>query len=357
MAYREEKLATARTAVATFIADAQLDSVYLAGSLTAGLGSPTSDVDVFAITSDSEKTGVRQEPLGGQRLDIETYTAEWYENTLRKLADWELSRTDLRSKQLSEEQLDVLIRMRQSEVIKDSPRLTTFRDQLLRNEDKLRQMVLSAWAVEANGHLSDFRGAHQDGDMESAALIGQVLMLCAGKAVAAAAGDLYYGHKWVHCQLRRSAGAAFPLHRFSFLQTGAWAREDYTSGATEFATFTQTLMAAAQILGWEGTHLTEWPFWIAGPEGYRRNPDFTTIHLTQGVLLNDELKRQFVVQPHVALIWSLCNGRPDEEIIDAALHLEPFTVGAEQVPLTAGRVRGILKTLDERGLISRTQFR
>lgn len=354
MSYREEKLAKARAGTATLAADPEVEAVYLAGSLLSGLGSPTSDIDVYAITASggppAGSAGAVQVKSGGERLDVETFTGAWAEGALVKVANWEISRTDLRSKGLSEDELDTLIRMRDLEVVKSSPALERIVTALSGSEDGLRRMTLAHWALLANGHLSDCRGSHADGDLESAALIGQSLMLCAGKAVAAAAGDLYLGPKWVHRQLRRCAGDRFPHEEFTRLQAGGWT-EDWLG----FLCFFQTLMAAAQLLGWRGAAVTRWPFWRTGEQGYRRDPFLNVVHLTRGVLFNDELRRQFVVKPDVALVWALCNGRTAEEIIPAAVELGGLLDGGE--PVSADRAREVIALLEKRGLISPEKFR
>ncbi len=350
--YREEKLATARAGTAGLAADPEVDAVCLAGSLLSGLGSPTSDIDVYAITTTPRPPGAVQVKSGGERLDLETFTGDWAEDALGKVASWEISRTDLRSKGLSYDDLDILIRMRDMEVVKGSPALDRIAAALRRNEDGLRRMALNWWALEANGHLSDCRGSYADGDLESAGLIGQSLLLCAGKAVAAAAGDLYIGPKWVHRQLRRSAGAQFPHEEFTRLQAGGWTG---TGDWLGFLHFTQTLMAAAQLLGWSGTAVARWPFWRTGEHGYRRDPHYNVLHLTQGVLLNYELRRQFVIKPDVALVWALCNGRTAEEIIPAAVALGGELDGGQ--PVSADRAREVLAMLAGRGLISMDRFR
>lgn len=352
MDYRERKLATARTAAAAMAQDNDLDAVYLAGSLTAGLGSPTSDVDVFAVSRTEERAGVTQLPTDGHRIDLEVYSTGWYERALAKLGAWDISRTDLRSKCLGNDELDVLVRLRQSEVVHDSPLFAGYRETLARHETTLRRMILSKWAVDANGHLSDLKGACADGDAESAAFIAQTLVAFAGKAVAAAAGDLYFGKKWVYCQLRRSAGETFPHRRFAYTQTGAWTQNGSVDELPQVLTFVQTMLVAAQTLGWHGTDVARWPFWTTGTGRYRRNPDFNAIHLTQGVLLNDELKSQFVVQPHVALVWGLCTGRDRDEVTSAAVALGGLIAadGAESL-LNPQRIHRILDTLVERGLV------
>jgi hypothetical protein len=351
VSYRELKLARARAYALELGRDATVDSVYVAGSLTAGLGSSTSDIDLFTITSGSPGTPIRQVPADGDRLDVEAYPLSWYESVLSRLGGWSISRTDLRSKALAPAELDVLLRLRQSEIVKDSPRFEALRLLLGQHEDKLRQMTLAMWALEVNGHLSDFRGSVQDEDYDSAVIIGQSLLVCAGKAVAAAAGDLYYGRKWVQCQLRRSVGPAFPRERFSSLQRGEWMQGDPIGGAAELLSFAQTLAVASQVLGWGDAGVTAWPFWRQGQGHYRRQADFNPIHLTEGVLLNDEMRRQFVVPPQVALIWGLCNGRDEEEIADAALDLESRLERQDGPPMTGRRVRRILTALQARDLL------
>lgn len=358
MSFREEKLATARAGAAGLAAESGYDSVYLAGSLTAGLGNPSSDVDVFVLTRDASGEETRQLKIDGTRLDIEVYEIGWVDAALDKLATWTSSRTEIRKNALSEDELDVLLRMRESEVITDSADFTRIRERLGGGGDRLRQAVLSAFALEANSHLSDFRGAMEELDLDSAVLMGQSLMTTAGKALAAGGGDLYLGRKWVVRQLRRTMGDGFPLEEFRALQSGAWA-ERGAAGGSELVNVQQTLIAVSQLLGWIGADVNRWPFWAlgAGADAYRRNPAYNTIHMDEGLLLNNELHRQFVVKPEIALIWALCNGREEDEIVAAALELSDCVREPGEQALTDARVRAVIGTLNQRGLISRKLFR
>lgn len=357
MTYREEKLAAAMAEARDMAEDPTIDSVYLAGSLTAGLGSPTSDVDVFVLAEAAQSGLARQLRVGNERLDIETYSIAWVDEALAKLSRWESSRQKLRFNALSEEELDFLIRMRDIEVVKSSPHLRRLRKALADATDRLRQMTLSTWALRANGHLSDFKGAVQDGDLESAGLICQSLLASAAKSVTTAAGDLYFGAKWVHRQLRRSLADSFPHDLFQTWQSGAWARESGADAIRDVMFFQQTLVAAGQLLGWHGTSVSEWPFWETGKGTYRRNPSYNTIHLTEGVLLNNELQRQLVVKADVALVWALSNGREEDEIVSAAVELAPKVAAPGDEPTDADRVREVLALLHRRGLVSGDLFR
>ncbi|MEU8001129.1 nucleotidyltransferase domain-containing protein [Catellatospora sp. NPDC049111] len=359
MTYREEKLKTALANAEALIDDARADSVYLGGSLTAGLGSPTSDVDVFVLTTDTEaQSGVaRQFKVDTERIDLETYTVAWVDSLLDKVGQWESNRQRLRHNALNATELDFLLRLRQIQVIKNSANLDRILARLAEHDDRLRQMALSTWALSCNGWLSDFKGALLDNDGESAGLIGQSVLVCVGKAAAAAAGDLYYGLKWVHQQLHRSIGDAFPHEVFRHWQRGGWATEPATADGLDFLVFQQTVGAAAQLLGWNGPAVKEWPFWETGTGQYRRNPQYNTIHLTEGVLLNYELQRQLVVKPDVALVWALSNGRDEDEIVDAAVALGPHVCLPGEDPLGGDRARELLALLERRGLVSKDLFR
>jgi hypothetical protein len=355
MSYREAKLDTARRSALAITHDDDIEALYLAGSLTAGLGSPTSDVDVFAVSRTDTRPVTRQATVGGERLDIEIYSRSWFEDVVDRAAAWTITRSDLRSKGLSPLELDVLLRLRQSEILKDSPEFQRLRARLGGLEERLRQLAVSRWGLLVNGDLSDFRGAVADRDFESAALVGQTMLVYAGKAVAAAAGDLYYGPKWVYRQLRRSLGAEFPWDRYCYLQRGSWAAEEPEAGAADVIVLTQTLNVAAQTMGWHGTNVAAWPHWLRQDGRYQRDGAFNAIHLTDGVLLNNELQAQYVVAEHVALIWGLCNGRAEKEIVDAALALLGPATPVGQQPLTAPRIQRILATLVARGLVHETE--
>lgn len=358
MHYRDKKLSIARTAAARLADDPQVDSIYLAGSLTAGLGSPTSDLDVFAVVNSDAESQVRQVTTEGERMDVETYPIEWFRGVLSKVEQWSTSRGDLRSTELNKDELDVLLRLRQMETIKDSPALSEIRSRLAANDDRLRQMTLSHWALEANGQLSDFKGSCADEDFTTAALIGQSLLVSVGKALAAATGDLYYGTKWVYIQLGRALGKEFPHNRYASLQSGAWVGDDPRGGMKDFLSFFQTLSVAGQVLGWGSADVNEWPFWETGPGALRRNPQYNVIHLTEGVLLNNELRRQFVVEPQVALVWGLCNGRELDEVVNAAVTLSEHLPDSSPVPpLLAEHAQEMVSVLISRGLVSQELFR
>lgn len=349
---RERKLARAREATTELVARDFVDSAWLSGSLLAGLGTDTSDVDVFVMLAEGVpvEEEMRQIFGGGERVDVEFYEAAAVEAAVDAVLDFELTHHSMAPVWLPEKDLDLVIRMSCAETLRDSPRWAELRRRLDDGAAVVRQRMLARWAVEANNFLEDFEGARLDGDLEATALVGQSLMLVAGKAVAAAAGDVYLGRKWVYHQLRRSAGSAFPLDEFARYQLGRWGEEGLDEGCAKFTGLLQTCLIAAQTLGWHApTDLDRWPHWTRESNGPVRRPAYNAIRLSEGVELNWELHRQVVVKPDVALVWGLCNGQSEDAVIEAAVAL------ADAAPDLAGldgqRARGVLDSLRKHDLV------
>jgi len=351
MDYRSAKLAHAREVTRDLCAAPEVDCAYLSGSLLADLGSPTSDIDVFVVLRPGvePETAMRQIRGSGERVDVEFYTTGYIEAAIDAVTDWKLTRDGLSRVWVPENQLDFVVRLHYAEVLKDSPTLAGFRSTLGERLPRLRQFLLARWAVEANNYLEDFEGAYLDGDYDSAALVGQSLMMVAGKAVAAAAGELYFGRKWVFQQLRRGAGAGFGYAEFVDSQCGRWTRPDPVAGYARFRQDLQTLLTAAQCLGWQAEAVARWPHWRSGTGGISRDASFNPVRLSEGVLLNEEGRRQFVVKPDVALVWGLCNGQPASDVVRAAVALAD--AAPDLADLTEERAGTVLDGLLGRNLV------
>ncbi|MEU2830338.1 hypothetical protein ABZ667_16950 [Streptomyces lavendulae] len=324
--------------------------MYLAGSLSAGLGSSTSDADVYVLVADDAEmeTRARQLLVGGQRIDVEYHRTGEARRCVEEATAWRTSLGDLSALGIAENDLDFAVRLTYAEVLRDSARLTRLRRRLDVGADGLRQLVISRWAMEANGHLEDFTGAFADGDLDSAALIGTSLMTAAGKAVAAAAGDIYLGRKWVFRQLRRSLPDHFPLAVFRMMMRGEWAKSP-DAGHRDFTALLQRCLTAAQTLGWETAGGRRWNHWGLSPQPVRCHPAFLPVRLSDGVLLNHERSRQFVVEPHVALLWGLAAGRDENEYLSAAAALD----GSLTAPLglSVPDLRAVRRDLLQHGLL------
>lgn len=263
----EEKLAAARKLGHALAVDgsSNIDSVYIGGSLTAGLGNATSDADLFVLlapgsTITDEAT---QYSVDGHRVDVERYSVTEAEALVAILADFELRRDNLPALHKLSRTLDFVFRLNSSETVVGSERLTALRERVAGSLPAIRRTAVNHAAITLNGHLEDFLGAAAEGDLDTAAFTGQSLVGYAGKAVAAAAGELYFSTKWVYKQLARATVNGFPTDLFTYYQRGAWTAAG-TAAAEELVLFVQTCVAVAQLLGKVGAPIGVWPGWRPG---------------------------------------------------------------------------------------------
>lgn len=325
-ASREGKVRIAKAALAPHTADAH--AVYLAGSLFAGLGTPTSDVDVFVVLNVATDDQMLQVDSAGERVDIEFVTLAAVSARIRKATEWSLAKGRLTDGWIPEKDIDFVVRLLNCEILSEDEPFRRMRLDLEGKIDRVRQILLARWTIEAGNHLEDYEGAFADRDWASCQVIAQSMALAAGKAMTVAAGDLYFGRKWLFPQLRRSLGPAFPIERCLELQQGRHANPaDYLATRR----FVQTCLAAAQTVGWLHADAHRWP-WRTGdapaPDGPIRALDYLPVPVDgDRYLLNMERRRQLLVNRRTMLVWALCDGRPASDVVadavEVSTHLDP----------------------------------
>lgn len=327
----------------------KVEAVYLSGSLLAGLGTPTSDVDLFAVLADQAERPARQLLVRGERVDIEYLDIATLAEALERVAAVDFRRERLTVPLFLESPLDLLVRFSLAEVIKPSPALTRLRERVAAQADHLRRVLLTRYAMQVTQALEDFEGACAQRDWDSAVWLGQQMLTHAGKALAAAAGDLYVNRKWVYRQLARTMPASFPMRSFRFFQQGTWAQASDSPDPAALLNFVQECIAAAQLCGWDQPRVTSWPFSGEGPAaalagGLRREEYVSFVRTASGVLLHYEKSRQLLLLPDIALVWALAGtGRGAAEIAETARKLGTEVTGLGEV--TAERADAILASL------------
>ncbi|MEU3608349.1 hypothetical protein AB0E83_23315 [Streptomyces sp. NPDC035033] len=355
----EEKLAAARKLGRALAADAgtDIDSVYIGGSLTAGLGNATSDADLFVLLGPGVPVGdeATQYTVDGHRVDVERCSLPEVEERVAGLTGFELHRENLMALHKVPGPLDFVLRLNSSETVVGSERLTALRTRVTEALPALRRTAVNHSAVAINSHLEDFVGAAAEGDLDTAAFAAQSLVAHAGKAVAAAAGDLYFSNKWVYKQLARTPVEGFPLDLFAHYQRGSWT-EGGQAAAEELILFVQTCVTVAQLLGDADAPIGAWPGWrpSAAEDGLWRSTGFNVLRTGEGILLHWELGRQLLLKEVPAYLWALCDGRSADAVVDAVEHL------GESVPalkgMTRSRIESVLGALRNKGLIDTKPF-
>jgi hypothetical protein len=316
-----EKLVELANPVIGSIEDQEtIDSVYVSGSLAAGLGTPTSDIDVFVLVPDDVRRDMstRQVVKDGQRFDIEFRGISAARDSIDLVTTAKTSHADITPLRIGKEDLDFVVRLLYGKTVRDSESLHSLRETLDDRSARLRQFIIAWWALRVGQLFEDLDGALQCRDHDLAGIMGSLIARLTGKAIAAAAGDLYLNEKWVFHQLRRSLGPGFPMDRFRALVRAQWT-EDFEAGAQDLMSFIQIGLIAAQTMGWSRAGVKNWPNWQEAAETPRCRRNLIPIRVDDGILLNNERREQFILKPDIALLWGLSHCRTEADYLGSAL--------------------------------------
>jgi hypothetical protein len=320
-------------------------AAFLAGSIVAGLGSGTSDVDVYLVGTGLRESR-RQLRIGGVRVDVHTLATD----TLTGLVERVLPEHQAPFRgHVADADLTMAVRLLTAEVVTDTGCLTTLKERLAACPLPLRRMVISSWARTAYSAVEDVAGLLDSADpldLDAAIMAGRRALLAVGKALAASCGDLYYGEIWVWRQLARSAPAAFPLAEFRrLMHNGALE----TGGLAELVCFAQTCLSAATTLGGWDVPLEHWPSWTDEGGPLRRATFFLPYPSDAATLIAGPGALGFRVPAEALLIWGLCNGVSADQVVGRATVLRAFAEPLKDV--SDQQCRAIVRELADAALI------
>ncbi|WP_229402994.1 hypothetical protein [Micromonospora okii] len=379
-----ERLALAREVAARLATGPGVTSAFVAGSLAVGLGNHTSDVDVH-LAGPSLEPGREQVFAGPVRVDVHRIPTAALAETVRRVVAATL-RSDDGADVVADRDVTTAVRLHGGEIVVDGG-AAGLRRTLREHDLTLRRLVITRWLNLAHYGQEDLAGLiDEPRDADSATMVARLLLRTAGKALAAACGDLFPGEKWVWRQLDRSAPAGFPHDRFRRLlradpladgppadtpltddplADGPLADDPLaddpladdpladTPDAVRLADlrrFAQTCLAATAALGWHGVAMARWPRWLAGDGPLRRAAELSVRAYADGVVLTRPDSRRVRLSHAAALVWALCDG------VDAAtLRRDVAGLGAAHAPageLTPARVTELVDRLLAAGLVT-----
>jgi hypothetical protein len=189
--------------------------VYVGGALTAGLGSPHSDIDLFVL-GDRPSSIARQFEYDGQRVDVETVTAAQLTGTLELVTPYRPTMAEMSTvAACTRGRLDMLVRFHLADIVADDGRLAALRAAVDAALPDLTAMLVTRHAVDCLNLLEDVTGAQQNGDSESALMQALAMYSRAVEAVLCQRGDRYVGAKWIWLRWARTMAPlpdAPPLH-------------------------------------------------------------------------------------------------------------------------------------------------
>jgi hypothetical protein len=343
-----ERLHLARHLAGRLVAMPEVQAALLTGSLTAGLGSRTSDVDVLLV-GDGLPRERRQVFAGPVRVDV------------RQLSSLQLAAAVdgvLAARMLSDDaatpvpasDLALAIGVSTGEVVAGGQIVEPLRERLHAGRLPLRRVVTSRWLDLAHYGHEDLAGLVAAGEPDAAILVGRDLLLAAGKALVTGSGDLHLGRKWVCRQLDRTAPTDFPRSEFRRLMRADPTADESGAGVTALHRFAQTCLAAAATVGWHGVSLWLWPRWLPGSGPLRRSAELSIRAYDDAVLLTAPTGRRVRLRHDVALVWALCDGVTPDVVARDARQLGQ--AASAYASLSADRCRSIVGLLVRAGLVT-----
>ncbi|CCE54556.1 nucleotidyltransferase domain-containing protein [Corynebacterium casei] len=301
-----------------------IDSAYIGGSIPAGLGNKSSDVDLFLLFDEDSIEGakVQQFAVEGIRVDVERYSLKELHTYLDRIESIEITGPQLVELDGGlKEPLDWYGRLYASIELQTSSKLAELVTRSRSIELKARRIYSSYWSLFSDGYVEDFVGAvDSDDDKGSCIMASQQMVAMAAKSLLAAAGDFYYPPKWVYKQIDRMFPSHYALADFQSLQTGAWI--DMGIPPHQVLLRVQTLYANAVLeLFYPGSTSA------ILPRNESISPTLPRLYRVSGavpfkadggkVLLHFELQRQVTLSFILFLVWTLCDGRTQDEIIES----------------------------------------
>jgi hypothetical protein len=322
---------------------------WVGGSLTAGLGNPRSDVDVFLLHDGAVDPPVEQVIDDGVRIDIE----------FRRMSDMERLLDDLAV--LSDDPRDGLDKVPSLGRLDDAARLfyaipadegagARLLSAVRQREDVLRRSRILRAASICSSKSEDVQGAVEAGDPRQQLEISGRLLLEALEAYTAGCGQYYVGHKWGFAKLR-----ATPHHEALSDSLDGVFHDVPLSAATAVSmrrvALAQQLLAAAFALGWEHPGAAGWAACAGGSTSpaWRPDPQWVPVRYGDTVLLEGLDKTIHVrLSATGLLLWSLAAALPAPDACRALAVLAPSV--SESTPPDE-EIAAYLDTLCRQGLL------
>ncbi|GII88875.1 hypothetical protein Ssi03_68650 [Sphaerisporangium siamense] len=309
----------AKVAEEEFTGAGGVDSVYLGGSLLAGLGSPTSDIDVFVV-----RQGVTGDEVPAQvvsdsrRFDVESLPPGHLLRLARDVTAFpRAAYTNLEVVHLSESRYDAAVRLLYSRPVAEGSEYREAVAHLRENFVSLTRMVMAKWSTECINILEDALGAVAGESYDDALFSSAELMQPAAQVFLAGCGDLYVKYKWILRKLRRSAGENFPYDRFCRLM-GAWPDDvaDKKRLVEDRIRLCQAMAVAGLTDGWDGPAASRWSTWDVHGPGLVRSPEWMPLRAADRIVLAKSIDSVYRLSEQGLTLWGLCDGREYPVVVD-----------------------------------------
>jgi hypothetical protein len=357
----DEKLAQARPIIDHYVRDEAVEAVCITGSLTAGLGTPYSDLDVIAIVpEDYERPTLgptahhgftTQHGSGLDRVDV-VFRSVGELDKLATLGQPYIATLDSNPAILHGpvSLIEDAVRLKLGRIAKPSQRLCEARDALTIGGEHLRSFMIAVLAADVGAAWMDALGFIQLHDFDSLDVLSRSMLAFALDAACVAEDDLYRGQKWIWNRACR-ASTLSPVR--------AWLRDltlDQNTGGPRQPTgpawgqrmlLSQKLMVLAIL---RQRHCGQLPPILSAaladpPRGPIRSPYWAIVQMTESAILTDRDERHYRVPDLAVACWAAADGTTRQALLASVRRIYPDAARAA--------IEATLDHLQDLGAISR----
>lgn len=226
-----------------------VDSAFFLGSLTAGLGTPRSDLDCYLLIED-DFDGTVWVNVDGCRIDFDVHPTSWVRRTLSEafpLSGGHSNATVGFPEARSRAHFDTVGRLYYAIPIIEGAAWHEIDRFIRKHELDFRRYFVSQTVMGLAGLAEDAIGFRENLDGRSELLATYTVLLKAANAFLVSSGSLYLGEKWVARRLEQYLGDAF-ISQLESRYESIELREDRIS---YLWTLAQKFNLLAVTLGWD----------------------------------------------------------------------------------------------------------
>jgi hypothetical protein len=282
-------------------------AAFLGGAPFAGLGTPTSDVDLHVVVDGAPERGGEQLLVDGARVDVRYWSEQQLTDAVDLCTDYRFSEDEpAQLNMLSRRMIDLIVRFTLGDVVVDDGVLAKLAQRVTVGQDQLIKMIVAIHAVDAENRVEDAKGFAAMSEPGAAGFISRQALMLAAEAALAARGDIYLGPKWIWTRWRRTIGDSF----------GADVRDLVLGSQRTVDDNGLSQLWLAQDLLVHAVSGYSYPILTAAPDGRpRRTPYATPIPTTTAVLVARTGRNATRLSRQGALLWGVAHGRTRDDAV------------------------------------------
>lgn len=289
----------------------RLRLAYFSGSLAAGLGHTTSDLDVHVVVRDGHALDQHTFVVDGLRVQLTPLPMERLARLAEITREFVATKNDRTQAELDRRVLWDVMRVVSSELVFADDETAGLFHAI--DRDVARKILMSNFAHPVARLGEDAVGLAGAGDLHSAYVCGTLALQSGIQVAVAGSGDLYYQEKFLFARIRRTPLAAH-FHLLWELMYGLGDRDPTDDDVVRRFQAANALAASGLLDGWDSPS-TEPPSMVVGGPGPTRSPFWSVMRFADSVALagaGEPLR----ISPDVARLWVSLNGRPLAEVTD-----------------------------------------